>query len=152
MIFITHVLFALLVCLVLKIPVDFGLILGSTIPDIDYPGSYVSELCPPLSSWINKKHGHRSITHSIYWSLLLGVLCFVETKLLTLWIGYTTHILLDLFTYTGVKLLYPWNVSFTMFNGPVETGKKTDKVLAFIFAVLCILAIVFSNYIPVLIL
>jgi len=127
--------------------------LGSTIPDIDYSGSYVSELCPPISNWINKRHGHRSITHSIYWSLLLGVLCFVESKFITLLIGYTSHILLDMFTYTGVKLFYPpYNVSFTFFNGPVETGKKTDKVLAVIFAILCIIAIVLSDYIPVLIL
>ena len=151
MIFPTHALFSLLICLILKLPLDFGLIFGATLPDIDYPYSYLGEMFPSISSWINKKHGHRSITHSVYWSLLFGGLCFVEPKILTLFIGYSSHILLDMFTYTGVKLFYPLNTSFTLFNGPVETGSKTDKVIAVIFAIFCIIAVVFSDYIPVLI-
>ena len=146
MIFITHVLFAILICVVLKIPVDFGLFLGSTIPDIDYPYSFIGDIFSPLSEKIYKKFGHRGFTHSIFWSLLLGGLCFVETKFITLFIGYTTHIFLDMFTYTGVKLAPTRNVSFTLFHGPVETGSKTDRVLAIVFGALCMLAWILRYY------
>lgn len=150
MIFITHILFAVLICLVFKVPLNFGIILGSTLPDIDYPFSYMGQMFPRFSNWIYKKFGHRSITHSIYWSLLLGILSFVETNFLTLFIGYTSHVLLDLFTYTGVKLLYPLNISFTLFEGIVETGKKKDKILAVLFAILCILALLYWQFSPIL--
>lgn len=151
MIFITHVLFAVLICLVFRVPLDFGVVLGSTLPDIDYPYSYVGEMFSPFSDWICKKFGHRSLFHSIYWSLLLGALTIVETKFITLFIGYTSHVLLDLFTYSGVKLFYPLNISFTLFNGPIETGKKKDKALAVVFAILSLVAIILKDYIPILI-
>ena len=142
MIMITHVLFAVLVCLVFNVPLDFGVFLGSTLPDIDYPHSRIGEMFFPLSDWINKKFGHRSLFHSIYWSLLLGGLCFVETKFITLFIGYTSHVFLDMFTYTGVKLLYPLNVSFTLFDGFVQTGKSKDKFLAVICGLVSVVLIV----------
>ena len=149
MILVTHVTFAVLICLVFRIPLDFGIVLGSTLPDIDYPYSYIGQVFSPISEFINKKFGHRSITHSLYWALLLGVLTLVSTpKLLTLFIGYTSHILLDLFTNQGVKLIYPYNFTFVLFDGPVETGSRTDKMLAVLFAVLCILIPFILGYFP----
>ncbi|VVB76468.1 LexA-binding, inner membrane-associated putative hydrolase [Candidatus Tiddalikarchaeum anstoanum] len=148
MIFITHVAFAVLVCLIFRIPLDFGLVLGSTLPDIDYPYSFIGQLFSPISQWISKKFGHRGLTHSFYWSLLLGVIAYFDRKYLTLFIGYTSHILLDLFTNQGVKLIYPYNASFVIFDGPVETGSKTDKILAVVFAILCILIPLVLEYLP----
>lgn len=146
MIFITHILFGLLICVIFKIPLDFGIVLGSTMPDVDYPYSYVGSMFVPFSDYFYKKFGHRTLFHGIYWSLLLGILSFVETKFLTLFIGYTSHILLDLFTYTGVKLLYPLNVSFTLFDGPIQTGKKQDKILAVVFGILSIIIFFYLNF------
>jgi len=148
MIFITHILFSVLICLLFRFPITIGLILFSILPDVDYPYSHIGEFFSPVSNWIYKKFGHRSITHSIYWSLLLGLLCFVETKFLTLFIGYTSHVLLDMFTYSGVKLFYPLNISFTLFEGFVETGKKKDKILAVLFAFLCVLALLYWHFSP----
>lgn len=148
MIFITHILFSVLICLILKLPLDFGLILGSTIPDIDYPYSYIGQLFSPVSEAVYKRFGHRGLTHTIYWSLLLGLLAYFDTKFLTFFIGYTSHILLDLFTNQGVKLVYPYNASFVIFDGPVETGNKTDKILAVIFAVLCLIVPAVLDYLP----
>jgi inner membrane protein len=124
MILITHVAFAVLICLIFRVPLDFGIILGSTIPDIDYPYSFIGQLFSPISEVIYKRFGHRSLTHTVYWSLLLVLLAYFNAKFLTFFIGYTSHILLDLFTNQGVKLIYPYNASFVIFDGPVETGSK----------------------------
>jgi len=51
--------------------------IGSLLPDIDTPTSSVGRPLFPLASWINRKVGHRTVTHSflglgIFSALTLG--------------------------------------------------------------------------------
>ncbi len=47
-------------------PLPLGLaVLGSQLPDIDTTTSTVGKICYPVSSWIEDRFPHRSITHSL---------------------------------------------------------------------------------------
>jgi inner membrane protein len=136
MIWLTHINFAILISLLLGLNPNMLLVLFSIIPDIDNPNTLLGKFFPWLSEYLYKKFGHRGLFHSIYWSLLLGLLSFVETNFLFCFIGYTTHIVLDLFTPSGVQLFYPNKSRFVIFDGPVETGSAKDVIICFIFLIL----------------
>lgn len=80
---------------------------GSTLPDIDHPGSTVSRRAWPLRLglfWLP----HRGITHSL---LIMGALMFLGLMYppypLALAFGYQSHIIADMMTKNGVQLLWP---------------------------------------------
>ena len=53
-------------------PFTLGLaILGSQLPDLDSTTSVVGQICYPLSSWIEDRYPHRTITHSLLASAIL---------------------------------------------------------------------------------
>lgn len=89
-------------------------VLGSLLPDIDTPNSYIGRRFKLISYPIYKSFGHRTITHSLLlWTLLLifspmfhqgltyGVFC------ISLYGGVFSHIILDLVSPIGVPVLYP---------------------------------------------
>ncbi len=56
-------------------PLTIGLaVLGSQIPDIDTTTSTVGKICYPISSWIEDRFPHRSITHSLLATASITVL------------------------------------------------------------------------------
>lgn len=92
-------------------------IIASIIPDIDHPNSPVGKAVLPLSRYINKNHGHRTITHSL---LFLGTMTLIvyiieqyiigsgaAYSIITFW-GIFSHIILDMITKSGVYIFYPW--------------------------------------------
>jgi len=86
---------------------------GSLLPDIDTPASAIGRLFAPLSVYIERRFGHRTITHSLIGWLIFSFiglpllilrapqvyLCFV--------LGIFSHILLDAVNKSGVPLFYP---------------------------------------------
>lgn len=59
----------------LEIPFYYGgLVLGSLLPDIDHPQSYLGRRLTPLSVPIFKLFGHRGITHSFLSLSILGII------------------------------------------------------------------------------
>ncbi|MBR0540584.1 MAG: metal-dependent hydrolase [Clostridia bacterium] len=92
-----------------------GGIIGSLIPDIDAPQSYVGKLCSPISRLFGKIHSlqgkeewqHRGIMHDaiIYIvGLILSYLYF--TPLVGLFLGSLTHVFLDMFNPMGIPFLF----------------------------------------------
>ncbi len=49
---------------------------GSLLPDIDLPTSAIGRPFFPIASWINRKIGHRTVTHSVLGILLFGLVAF----------------------------------------------------------------------------
>ncbi len=142
----THIFFAVLIDVLLDFHVNFFTILGSTLPDIDLPSTSVGQSFSKLSNYLYRRFGHRGLCHSVYWALLFGLLSFINKDVfLQLCIGYTAHIFLDMFTPTGVKLFYPWNVNFTMFNGVVETNKKWDIIIGIASIIIACLIIFYKG-------
>lgn len=92
---------------------DTALIVGITaaaalLPDIDHPNATINRKLI-VTKLVTLVVGHRGITHSV-WVLALIAWIAVQTGLVTvlaLWVGYACHILVDLLTQAGVRLLAP---------------------------------------------
>ena len=107
-----------------------GGIIGSLLPDIDNPTSYIGKLCSPVSKMFGKVHKiqgkeewqHRGIMHdgAIYLAgLILSYLYF--TPLVGLFLGALTHLFLDMFNPAGIPFLFGVK-HFHM--GKIKSGEK----------------------------
>lgn len=87
--------------------------LGAMLPDIDTTASAIGRICFPISLIIERKFGHRTITHSllgvVIFSIVFIPLLFLRNKqfFLCLVLGYLSHLILDAVNKTGVPLFYP---------------------------------------------
>ena len=57
---------------------------GSLLPDIDHPSSYLGKRHKMVSGVTNKAFGHRGITHSLLGFILIGIIVkFIQKQYLT---------------------------------------------------------------------
>lgn len=87
-------------------------ILGSLLPDIDTPGSSVGRLLPFISVPLERRWGHRTVTHCLLALLAVGAVatplafcrgaCFAA-----LLIGFGSHLVADCGTKSGAPLFFP---------------------------------------------
>ena len=87
-------------------------IIGSLLPDIDTPKSSVGRALPFISGPIERRWGHRTVTHSLLVLLALAVLttplAFYRATCFTAFlIGFASHLIADCGTRSGVPLFYP---------------------------------------------
>lgn len=96
------------------------IIFGSILPDIDF-----------LVDWTTNYTVHRTLTHSLLFALILGIIVYLGSKILkksniknkmfrwfkdfrpsamgiALLMGILAHIFLDVFSYQGVPVLWPY--------------------------------------------
>ncbi|MFA5406752.1 MAG: metal-dependent hydrolase [Candidatus Nanoarchaeia archaeon] len=113
---------------------DFKLMLivaiSSLLPDLDYPYSLVGSLWPELSNFLFKRFGHRGLLHSLLLplGLIVDILLSNSFYVNLFCLAYSLHILLDMMTYQGVKLLYPWDYYFTILDGDLESNSLGDNL------------------------
>lgn len=101
---------------------------GGLLPDIDHPKSWVGRRLRPISDIVARVFGHRGITHSLLavlgcgWLLHQGVLPPRWAEPLVA--GYLSHLLGDLLTPQGLRLLWPirgtWALPFCRTGSPFE--------------------------------
>jgi inner membrane protein len=88
-----------------------GAAFGGLIPDIDHPKSLLGSSIRPISIIIKETIGHRTLTHSIVFTLIISFLVsFLNLFVgIGVGIGMLSHIVLDLLTpkTKGVAFLYP---------------------------------------------
>ena len=121
--------------------------LGSIIPDIDHPKSFISHLSifTKVGSKVISLGGHRGPTHTIWATLLsfpfalilfrwLGIGGFVLAGIFTL--GYLSHLLADSLTVSGVAWFSPFDKY--KIKGPVRTG-SVFEILIFLLLSIVIL-------------
>ncbi len=98
-------------------PLPLGLaILGSQLPDLDTTESTIGKIFFPLSSWIEDRFPHRSITHSLLaTSFIVAIALSVGSFLLedikiaaSLPLGHLLSCFSDTFTKQGVQLFIPF--------------------------------------------
>lgn len=86
-------------------------LVGGMIPDICHAGSKIGRKLPMLSRLIRLLFGHRTVTHSLFFMILIGFgLSFFSVSpgiRLGLLIGVGSHLLLDAATPQGIALLWP---------------------------------------------
>ena len=155
----THVGFAGLVYLVLLTPAgvrptvlnSLAVAAASVLPDIDSGSSSIGRLFPPLTRFLERRYGHRTLTHSLAFVALLVMISLVPLLagidlFACVLVGYASHPFLDTCTPAGVRLFYPFSGVRCVFpfdaNSPrrfrVDTGSKLDVTLGFLFFAACL--------------
>ena len=136
MLFRTHALFGILVWFLLALFIEMPLfvlgfaLLGSIFVDVDSRGSKIGRRLWFLS-WIFK---HRGIVHSlvgcVFVSLIVGV--FNLWAGFGFFIGYVSHLVLDVLTPMGIRLFWP--LKFRV-RGFIRSGSWVEDIV-FVFVLL----------------
>lgn len=90
-------------------------LIGSVLPDIDHKSSILGKSFPFISRFLK----HRGFTHSIVFLFL----CYIINPFLM--IGAATHLIADMMTGKGIKLVWPMDkyIHFPLSKHIVTNGK-----------------------------
>lgn len=113
-------------------------VFGSLLPDIDHPRSFISNSFLPfkIASYGVSTFGHRTIMHSFLgigiWYVVFNMLFplvgiqLTQLQILSILIGYVSHLILDSLTLSGVDWSYPLHILHPRFiirtGGVLEIG------------------------------
>ncbi|PKL19330.1 MAG: hypothetical protein CVV49_01235 [Spirochaetae bacterium HGW-Spirochaetae-5] len=149
----THYAFSYLLCAAAGMEPATALTasLFSLLPDIDHPESTIGRIFSPLSKYIQRKYGHRTVTHSIF------AIMFISAVLLPLlliprllqwgspfWTGlyaaallaFSSHIFIDLFNKSGVRIFSPFSqkeyISFRTPSLRILVSSWQEYILLFV--------------------
>jgi len=111
-----------------------GLMIGALLPDIDHAGSALGRRIPIIPTVISFVFGHRGLTHSLLFLVLLGLTrpWFSPQFYLGLMIGTISHLVGDMMTHRGIQLFYPFKMAIS-FPVSFKTGGVVEQVLLAIF-------------------
>ncbi len=139
-------------------PLPLGLaILGSQLPDLDTTTSTIGKIFFPISSWIEDRFPHRSITHSLLATAAIAVVSLsvnyfwlqgdIKTAI-ALPLGHLLACFSDTFTKQGVQLFYPepvWAISVSNPRRRLKTGGAGELWVLGSAIALLILGIYFAS-------
>ncbi|MBT2583539.1 metal-dependent hydrolase [Planococcus sp. ISL-109] len=121
-----------------------GGVAGALIPDICHGSSKIGRRLPILSKLISTIFGHRTLTHSLLFLLLASLLFQAvlpnEALAAGILVGMISHIVLDMATKRGVKLLFPLSLTVRL---PIttSTGSFAEHL---VFVALSVLSVYFG--------
>lgn len=144
-------------------------ILGSIIPDIDHPKSIIGKLFYPISAPLERRYGHRTITHSlvgwaistVLFSVIIGLISFIPhianwgwSDLPIRWIAafsisYFSHLILDMFNPRGSQMFWPDPGRDVIPKNPKfrpESGAPIEVFIFFVLLALMSLSFPISKY------
>lgn len=89
---------------------------ASLLPDIDHTKSTLGKVFYPLARFLDRKYGHRTLTHSLLFLIVVffvaAVIENIFSEALTfstiLFFGVFSHYLLDMITLQGIPFFYPF--------------------------------------------
>jgi inner membrane protein len=96
------------------IPSTLTVLAFSQLPDIDHQKSLIGKIFPPISKYLQRNFGHRTITHSVFALFLVIVLMrlidFAFSCNLTLFasLSFASHLIFDMCTRAGIQFFYPF--------------------------------------------
>jgi inner membrane protein len=124
-------------------------VLGALLPDVDTPTSLLGKLCLPLARLLERRFGHRTVTHS-----LLGLALFtcpvVSLGLinpqwpLAFGLGYLSHLLIDCANKSGTPLFYPSPIRAVLPRSEalrIAVGSGAETVLGVVLAGLLVVLV-----------
>ena len=134
-------------------------VIASLLPDIDHTKSFIGKVFYPLAKCINKRFGHRTITHSLIFLLSIWIITSTTTHCLNinpsynviLFFSVLSHFILDMVTLQGIPLFYPLKKNPCVIPGNpamrMEGGKPATEAIAFLIFTLSIFTCwdLFSN-------
>jgi inner membrane protein len=119
-------------------------VIGAVLPDICHGGSKIGRTLPVLSKIINSLFGHRTFTHSLLFLVLMTALmnAFMPNEAFAagILVGMISHLILDMATKNGIKLLFPFKVT-VRFPITATTGGAAEY---FVFAALSLFTVYFG--------
>ncbi|MDI6892894.1 MAG: metal-dependent hydrolase [Actinomycetota bacterium] len=122
--------------------------LGSVMPDIDEPESFIGRKLWPLSYPIKLVFKHRGAVHSLLGMVAIGALALLPRGPCLGWaaflVGYLSHLLADTLNKSGTPLLYPFRdkVGFPPNKRyRLKTG-GIGEVLFLLLALACLIALI----------
>ena len=133
-----------------ELPAVGAAILGALLPDLDTPQSALGRLLPFISIPLERRWGHRTVTHSLLAVAGLALLglplwgYYRGSVYAALLLGYASHLLADGATKSGVPLFYPHPLQCVLPGNAryrVTTGSLAERGL--LLALLGLLALVF---------
>lgn len=143
--------------------------LGALLPDIDQPASELWDKLPfgsghAVGHLVDPFLKHRNLTHSILGFLLFNFIVYILLSALPdYWgiiaapvslafiLGYTAHILADMFTIQGVPLFYPYKRFFGIPPKPldgirIQTGKWFENLIIFPAINIVLMIFILTNW------
>src|SRR4028118_309535 len=136
-------------------PIHLALaIAGSQLPDLDTSTSTIGQILFPISSWIENRYPHRSITHSLIATAAIALVSipayfYADWKTwLCLPLGHLLSCFSDVFTKQGVQLYWPhpvWCISVSNPNRRLQTGGTGEYWVLAIAAALLAFALNLSD-------
>jgi len=135
---------------------DHSIALTSSIvalfPDIDHPESLMGRIFGHVSQYIQRRWGHRTVTHSIFaiFAIVLflvpfSILYYIQLGKFPSWffavsLAFASHIFIDLFNRSGVRLFAPLsNKEYISFRTPelrILVSSWQEYVLLFVLVFL----------------
>ncbi len=122
-----------------------AIVIGSLLPDIDHPNSYINNQLK-ITKPIGRTIKHRGITHSvefivILWAIFhfIGISYYIKVGII---IGVITHLVMDAMTISGIYVSYIFHGPHI--RGPIRTGHTSEKVI-FGILLLILLSIIYSS-------
>lgn len=132
--------------------------ISSLLADIDTEASTIGIVARGISTRIERRFGHRTITHSALFIAGISILAIplyliVPEIYLCFIVGYASHPFLDTMTVTGVKLFYPLSAVNCVFpfevNSPhryrIQSGGRGDRILSVLFLAGCVPTFLVAN-------
>lgn len=91
-------------------------VFSSLLPDIDHSRSIIGKIFLPISRYLDRNFGHRTITHSIVFALatyaivyLISAFSLKDMNFPMIFIfALSSHLIFDMLTIQGVPLFYPF--------------------------------------------
>ncbi len=107
------------------------ILVSAIIPDMDAVNSFTGRRLPAIGRFL----AHRGIFHSLLLPIVaVTLISTLSVELgLVFFLGYTSHLLLDSLTPSGVRLFYP--LKFRI-KGRLATGSLQDKLIFWLFVAL----------------
>jgi inner membrane protein len=132
----------------------------SILPDIDTTKSAIGKILFPIAIFINRKFGHRTITHSLPFFLLIWALFSLgryftiiedQNVLKIALFALLSHFILDMLTVQGIPMMYPFLQNACVIPGDYHYRFKTgdprhELIVSGVFLLLCVtMQPLFSN-------
>lgn len=106
-------------------------LVASLLPDIDTSSSAIGKykILRPLQFLVQ----HRGVFHSLTLCLAVSILLafYLPTFALPFFLGYSTHLFADSFTYEGIKPFWPSGMEV---KGRFSTGGRIEDAIFLVFA------------------
>lgn len=123
------------------------IVFAAQLPDIDHTKSIIGLTFYPIAKSINRRYGHRTITHSLPCLLFLSLVAGMVSIYFTgeriygtiFLLAYMSHLIIDMTTVQGVPLFYPFVKNPCVVPGDpnmrFESGNLRTETMAFFFFV-----------------